>query len=157
MQPSCFAYLESLTSVSNLRQKSSDEKPKNRFSPVLRQACALWTVPYLKMYAWTAGNLISTSTRAASWVENIQEVSSSISTLFKLKCFLFFFCCCFSVGFPVDWGGLFFFFLSEPDDREIELLTGSPSFELSCELPLREELTFKNFTGIYTRYLLDIY
>lgn len=45
----------------------------------------------------------------------------------------------FSVAFPVARGGLSLFFLFEPDDREIELLSGSPSFELSSELLLREE------------------
>ena len=47
---------------------------------------------------------------------------------------MLFFCC-----FPCNWGGPSFFFLFEPDDREIELLSGSPSFELSSELLLREE------------------
>ena len=48
--------------------------------------------------------------------------------------------CCFSVAFPVDRGGLSFFFLFELDGREIELVSGSTSFALSPELLLGEGL-----------------
>ena len=98
---------QSLASVENLRQNPAMRSLKFAFCPSLSRCSvvkrSLSENSFTRGLPKTCGR-ISASTWAASWVENIQEDSSSISSLFKLKF------CCFSLAFPVDRGSFFFLF-----------------------------------------------
>ena len=91
--------------------------------------------------AWTAGNLISAS--------NIQEVSSSISTFFKLKCFLFYFWCVFllvSLLIEVGYCSSSYLNLTSAKSSPWQVHPHS-SFLLNYCF----KGNIQNFTGIYTR------
>ena len=114
----------SLTSVENLRQNPAIRSWKFAFCSSLSMWCAKRSLPennFTRGLPATCGR-ISASTWAASWTENIQVVSSSISLLFKLSfCFFFFFRCFLSITSPVDRGWPSFFLFFDPDGPEMEL------------------------------------
>jgi len=131
---------QSLTSVAGkLATKSSDEKSKIRFCSSLSMCFvkrSLSENTFTRGRSATCGR-ISASTWAACWAENIQEVSSSVSSLFKLKfCFLFFSCSCFSVAFPaIETGYRSSSFLNLTDAKSSSYQAHlHPRFLLNCYL-----------------------